>query len=394
MRCCTSMRKFCTAICQLSERKTKTPAMSAPPPQQATKFTLYLAAIGPGLPPPTQEHQQVLQVLQMFAPQLQPWLTVYLVSREALAHVPPSVATQGLPAIVDNSSGQRAPPGRAGHVLSAVAQKAAEVAAAAASSASPYASAAASTMPQAPRPPTARANPLSDDFFQAETRIVPGTAATALTMGQRSIAGSGSAGFTGRGRFGTGHGMPVAEFSEKAVLPATADPFGPKFWQALAEDPTPPSTMGSTDPTINPALYGQAPPTYTPGTPGYYQAPSAGASAPGGHTQPPADTWRRERKLGEADAEAMEMQRKQRDEEIKARLQQGRGGASTGTGAHMPPGMGGGSGYPGSHPGGHPGGYTPPQELSIRQEREAAAGLMLTRPLGVAAPPPYPGMRF
>ena len=167
------------------------------------------------------------------------------------------------------------------------------------------------------------------------------------------------------------------------MLPATADPFGDKFWQALADDTGPAAAIAP--PTVPASMYG------TP-APGYAQPPPEDAG------------WRREKKLSDADADAIDRERKQRDEEIQRRLQSGRGGggpayASTfpgggGGGGGMPPG---GGGFPGGQMYGAPPGYghaVQPQEISVRQEREAAAGLMLTRPLGTAPPPPVAGLRF
>jgi len=212
---------------------------------------------------------------------------------------------------------------------------------------------------------------LSDDFFQAETKHVPGTVATALTHGQRSAGGGGTAGFS-RSRLGIGHGMPLSEFSEQATLPSTSDPFGPKFWQALAEEgPGSAAAVSPPAPASAASPYGTPASTYT--------------TAP--------DPFGRERKLGEADADRINRERKERDEEISRRLQQGRGGGGSASGSShgmplAPPGM-----PPTGMPA--PPGYTEHRhELSVREQKEASAGLMMTRPLGVAPPTQHPGMRF
>jgi hypothetical protein len=267
-------------------------------------------------------------------------------------------------------TGQRAPPGRAAYVLAAVGSKAAEAASAQRAGAAGLGSGGpppvhAPPMAAAP-PPVVRHTPLSDDFFQAETKHVPGTVATALTHGQRSAGGGGTAGFS-RSRLGIGHGMPLSEFSEQATLPSTSDPFGPKFWQALAEEGP---GSAAAPPAASP--YGTPASTYTTAAP---------------------DPFGRERKLGEADADRINRERKERDEEISRRLQQGRGGGGSASGSShgmplAPPGM-----PPTGMPA--PPGYAEHRhELSVREQKEASAGLMMTRPLGVAPPTQHPGMRF
>ena len=318
----------------------------------APRYALFLAM------PMGTEDIGVGQVLQAYKEVLAPFVQAYTIAPDKLHLTPPCVAAGGLPTLYDTVTGQRTGNGRTAATLAAMGSRLLSGAvppagtpatlrpprpdAAVPSFTRPVA-APAGPGPQAPHAPgpAFQGVPASYEMAQADAAPAGGGARPMLLSAGSGRAGSGS--FSSYARSG-GHGMAFSEFSTSAAMES--------------------DLFAGHDAGFNQAIMPQGPLLAAPGAgDGGFRPPAEYGSAPP-LVPEPAD--RREKRVGEADAEALAALRASRDQAMRA----GGAGASAGASAGAGAGAGASAGF-----------ASAPVELTRSQERARDSGLMLTRPL-------------
>ena len=303
--------------------------------------------------PMGQEDTSVSQVLQAYKEVLDPYVQAYAIGPHQVHLTPPVVASGGMPALFDTVAGTRTAPGRTAVTLATMGSRLLT-----------------GPVPPAGTPLTARAPPPLAPAFAAAAGGAPGPRPQSapapafqgvpedykLAAADAAPAGGGAqpmqltsgSGHAGGGRFSAfsrpgGHGMACSEFSASASIDSSADGFS------------------SFDDGFQNAVQTTGPRLAAPGDGFRAAAPVQFGSGPPLVTEH-AD--RREKRVGEADAEALAALRASRDRV----MQEARSAAGSG-----------------SHGGGPaPAGPQRP-EMTRSAERERDSGLMLTRPLGPSA---------
>lgn len=331
------------------------------------RFALFMSKT------PGPEDAGVAQVLQAYGAVLDPFLAAYALGPEDLAVAPPIVAAQGLPALYDSTSGVRSPPGNTARVLLAVGMKASGGTAAGAASAPPPGTGGTRAPPAVAVPAVPPAPTIFDNYGLAKADVVPaggGAMAGAITSG------TGRPGYQGFARAGC-HGMAWAEYDSAAKMEQVRDPLGPDFGTAIGSiGPVLPAGDAGVAAVARSAAMPVA--ASTPHTPGW-----GGLDGGRGPPPPAAPAGAKEKRTGDAEAEALERMRTEQDRLIMEQQRLHSGGFRGPAVGGGPPGGGGAAAAAAA------------AEVTARQQREATSGLMLTRPLGTTSlPPQSASMRF
>lgn len=332
----------------------------------AAKYALFLAM------PMGAEDMSVAQVLQAYKEVLAPYVQAYTISPDKLHLTPPCVASGGLPTLYDTTSGQRTGNGRTAATLAAMGSRLL-------AGALPPAGAPATLRPPRPEPAMQPSVPYSRPQAGLPAGAVAGPA-EAVYQGvpasyQSAVAEAAPAGggaqplslSSGSGRVGSGgrsgyarsggHGMAWSEFS-----PAAAMEDGLFAAQATG---------------FNEALMPMGPLLASPAGPGDggFRPPTEFGAAP---PLVPESSDRREKRVGEAEAEALAALRSSRDRVLRSAYEAG--SASSGA-------AGTAAGTAASSTAASAAAAAAAQELTRSQERARDSGLMLTRPLGITSAP-------